>query len=118
MWGEPCRVRLRARDNVRATNREVVAVFLKVCGITRMEDALHAVEHGATALGFVFWPRSPRRWNWSAARMAAANSMPHGGRMPSAPASSDWIQPYLRASRPSAFPDSSTASCRLTRRAR
>ena len=35
-------------------------MFLKVCGITRMTDALHAANHGATALGFVFWPRSPR----------------------------------------------------------
>jgi phosphoribosylanthranilate isomerase len=35
-------------------------VFLKVCGLTRLTDALHAVQHGATALGFVFWPRSPR----------------------------------------------------------
>jgi phosphoribosylanthranilate isomerase len=28
--------------------------------MTRLTDALHAVEHGATALGFVFWPASPR----------------------------------------------------------
>jgi phosphoribosylanthranilate isomerase len=35
-------------------------IFIKVCGITRVEDALHAVEQGATAIGFVFWPRSPR----------------------------------------------------------
>lgn len=35
-------------------------MFLKICGITRREDARHAVNEGATALGFVFWPRSPR----------------------------------------------------------
>ena len=35
-------------------------MILKVCGITRVTDAMHAVQHGATALGFVFWPRSPR----------------------------------------------------------
>ena len=35
-------------------------IFIKICGITRVEDALHAVEQGATAIGFVFWPRSPR----------------------------------------------------------
>jgi phosphoribosylanthranilate isomerase len=34
--------------------------FIKVCGITRVSDALHAVEQGATALGFVLWPKSPR----------------------------------------------------------
>ena len=35
-------------------------MFVKVCGITRLTDALHAVHAGATALGFVFWPHSPR----------------------------------------------------------
>ncbi|MGH9345737.1 MAG: phosphoribosylanthranilate isomerase [Vicinamibacterales bacterium] len=35
-------------------------MIAKICGITRPADALHAVRHGATALGFVFWPHSPR----------------------------------------------------------
>jgi phosphoribosylanthranilate isomerase len=35
-------------------------MFLKVCGITRLPDARLAIEHGATALGFIFWPGSPR----------------------------------------------------------
>jgi phosphoribosylanthranilate isomerase len=35
-------------------------MVLKICGITRAADAETAIEHGATALGFVFWPRSPR----------------------------------------------------------
>jgi phosphoribosylanthranilate isomerase len=36
-------------------------VFVKVCGITRPEDGLLAVEAGADAVGFVFYPMSPRR---------------------------------------------------------
>jgi phosphoribosylanthranilate isomerase len=35
-------------------------MFIKVCGITRLGDARHAAAHGATALGFVFWQKSPR----------------------------------------------------------
>jgi len=35
-------------------------VFIKVCGLRRAEDVECAVTHGATAVGFIFWPRSPR----------------------------------------------------------
>lgn len=33
---------------------------IKICGVSRPEDVAAAVESGADAVGFVFWPGSPR----------------------------------------------------------
>lgn len=38
----------------------MMPVRVKVCGITRVADALSAVRLGAHAIGFVFWPKSSR----------------------------------------------------------
>lgn len=43
-------------------------VRVKICGITRLEDALAAARLGADALGFNFWPASKRHVTPAAAR--------------------------------------------------
>lgn len=44
---------------------------VKICGVTRLEDAQAAVRFGADAIGFVFWAGSPRAVAWQAAREIA-----------------------------------------------
>ena len=41
---------------------------IKICGVTRPEDAALAAALGASAIGVVFWPRSPRCVDVSRAR--------------------------------------------------
>jgi phosphoribosylanthranilate isomerase len=42
--------------------------WVKICGMTNLEDALTAVEAGADAVGFVFFEKSPRNISVDAAR--------------------------------------------------
>jgi phosphoribosylanthranilate isomerase len=54
-------------------------VFVKVCGITAVVDALTAIDLGADALGFVFWPESPRFVDPFRARAIVARLPPFVG---------------------------------------
>jgi phosphoribosylanthranilate isomerase len=47
-------------------------LLVKICGITRAEDAAAAVAAGAAAIGFIFWPSSPRFIDPFRARKIAA----------------------------------------------
>jgi phosphoribosylanthranilate isomerase len=46
--------------------------WIKICGITNLDDALAAIDAGANALGFVFYSKSPRHVTLEAARSIIA----------------------------------------------
>jgi len=50
---------------------------VKICGITRPEDAALAVELGANAIGLVFWPASPRVVDHARAREIVSTLPPN-----------------------------------------
>jgi phosphoribosylanthranilate isomerase len=51
----------------------VPAPRIKICGLTRLDDAELAVEVGAWALGLILWPGSPRRCPLPDAEQIAAS---------------------------------------------
>ncbi len=55
----------------------MTSVFVKICGITRSQDAELASRLGAAAVGFVFWPSSPRFILPEEARVIAQEVPPH-----------------------------------------
>ena len=52
-------------------------VRVKICGVTRLEDALAAARLGADAIGFNFWPRSKRHLSPGAAGEIVRRLPPH-----------------------------------------
>jgi phosphoribosylanthranilate isomerase len=50
--------------------------WVKICGMTNLEDALTAVEAGADAVGFVFYEKSPRNISAEAAREIVTKLLP------------------------------------------
>ena len=51
-------------------------VRIKICGITNTEDAIHAINFGADAIGFVFHKKSPRAVNTETVRAIIADIPP------------------------------------------
>ena len=46
--------------------------WIKICGITNLDDALASTDAGANALGFIFYPKSPRHVTLETARSIVA----------------------------------------------
>ncbi|HZS36759.1 MAG TPA: phosphoribosylanthranilate isomerase, partial [Polyangia bacterium] len=57
-----------------------MSVFVKICGVRTLEDALACAEAGADAIGFNFWPGSKRFVSIDAAAEIARALAPGGPR--------------------------------------
>jgi phosphoribosylanthranilate isomerase len=66
-----------AADDVLDRTARARGVRVKICGVTRVEDALAAARLGADAIGFNFWPRSKRYLDPAAAAAVVRRLPPH-----------------------------------------
>jgi len=68
------------RDELPAAAVSPLPVQVKICGLTRPEEAAACAAAGATAVGCVFYPRSPRRVS-PAQAAAVRRALPAGVRL-------------------------------------
>ena len=65
------------RETISAQDDRAEMTWIKICGMTNLEDALIAVDAGADAVGFVFYEKSPRCVSVETAREICAK-LPEG----------------------------------------
>ncbi|MFP5213379.1 MAG: phosphoribosylanthranilate isomerase [Acidobacteriota bacterium] len=63
-------------ENPKGSPMSLTTPQVKICGLTRVDEAVACAELGAAAIGFVFYPRSPRFVTVDQAREIAASLPP------------------------------------------
>jgi phosphoribosylanthranilate isomerase len=78
-----------------------MAVLIKICGLSSLEALDVALDAGADAVGFVFFPPSPRHIGFEAARTLGAQVRGRAQKVAlSVDADDDWLAASIEALRP------------------